>query len=81
MIGTRRWVEEDSKGKTKFSFAEESRSEAAIVLFDPSRNYRVRLDLKQRQILLAVGASPFSALYAITEASASGGDNSAWTPE
>ena len=75
MIGVRRWVEEDSKGETKFNFAEESRDDASVVLFDPGRNYRVRLDLKQRQILLAVGAAQFSALYAITEASSTEGGN------
>ena len=76
MIGLRQWIEEDSKGVRKFSFAEESRDDASVILFDPGRNYRVRLDLRQRQIQLAVGASQFSPLYAITEASSTEGGNS-----
>jgi hypothetical protein len=47
MIGLRRWIEEDSKGAPKYSFGEESRDDASVILFDPGRNFRVRLDLKQ----------------------------------
>jgi hypothetical protein len=69
LIGLRRWIEEDSKGAAKYSFGEESRDDASVVLFDPGRNFRVRLDLKQRQIMVAVGESKFAPLYAITDAS------------
>ncbi len=79
MTGMKLWVEEDGKGATKFRFAEEDRDNSSVVLFDPGRNYRIRVDLKQRQILLAVGASQFSPLYPITDASSTEGGSSTGT--
>ena len=69
MIGPKQWVEQNGKGEAVFNFAEVSRDDASLVLFDQQRNFRVRLDLKHWQILLAVGPSPFSKLYPITDAS------------
>ena len=70
MTGAGLWAEEDNKGVAKFRFNEEKRDDASVVLFDPERNFRLRLDLKQQQIMMAVGTSQFSFLYAITDASA-----------
>jgi hypothetical protein len=68
--GLRLWVEEDRNGVTKFSFGEEKRDESSVVLFDPARNLRVRLDLKQKRVLLSAGTPQFSPLYPIASASA-----------
>ncbi len=65
----KQWVEESDQGG-KFVFVEERRDDTSVDLLDAGRNMRIRLDLRQRYILLAQGNSQFSRLYAIVGASA-----------
>ena len=62
-----RWVEKRADGTTAFSFTETGRDDAAVELFDESRNVRLRLDLKNRQVWYAEADEPLRPLYNITD--------------
>ncbi len=70
LAGPKKWVEESTRGG-RFSFVEEKRDNTSVVLFDASRNLRLRLDLPLNKVLQAPnGTKSFTALYEITSASA-----------
>jgi hypothetical protein len=70
MTGPRLWTERGNDG-VEFTFAELSRDDESVELFDPSRGVRLRIDLGGRRILYAdAGAPQMRALYDIAEASA-----------
>ena len=63
------WVEKRADGSTAFHFTETARGGDGVMLYDPSRNVFIKLDIAARTVWHGQGVAPTTKLYAIASAS------------